>query len=93
MGSLCPKRKISQSHIGLRPSKEALIKMSLSKIGKSKGKLSPSYDHTIREFYKDNGDVFMGTRGEFIEKFGPTNGCVSNLVNGKRKTVKGWKLR
>lgn len=87
------KKKISKSHMGLRPSKDTLVKMSLSKIGKSKGKLSPSYDHTVREFYKDNGEIFVGTRGEFIEMFGPTDGCVSHLINGKRKTVKGWRIR
>lgn len=87
------KRKISQSHMGLRPSKETLLKMSASKMGKKRGRENPTYDHKIREFYKDNGDIFIGTRADFIDTFLLRPGCVSSIITGKQRSVKGWRLR
>lgn len=87
------REKIRQSHIGLRPTNEALRNMSLAKIGKSLGRSSPSYDHTVRSFQHRDGYLFTGTRGDFIKEFQLADGCVSNLMSGKRKTVKGWKIK
>lgn len=84
------KRKIAQSHRGVRPSEATLMKMSQSKIGTRVGKLSQSYDHAIRKFtHKDHG-IFEGTRGDFIIEYNLANGCVSSMISGKQKSVKGW---
>lgn len=83
--------KISASHKGLKPSPEALARMR-SAI-RPRGKSSPSYDHTERTFVHADGRIFVGTRGEFKSISGMQDSCLSNLVSGKRKTVKGWTLK
>lgn len=83
--------KISASHIGMKPSRETLEKMRAAHLGKS-GRLSPSYDHTIRAFEHSIHGTFTGTRGDFISAFGLRSSCVSTLINGKQKTVKGWRI-
>lgn len=90
--SLETRNKISASHIGIRPSKETLKKMSDAKKGKFIGKLSPSYDKKIRIFIHPDHGVFTGTRGDLIKKYNLQNGCVSSLINGKQKTVRGWRI-
>lgn len=86
------RKKISQSHMGMRPSPETLKKLSESKIGKAVGKLSHSYDHKIRKFSHPQLGVFEGTRGDFILEYGIADGCLSSMINGKRRTVNKWRL-
>lgn len=84
--------KIAASHIGIRPSQEALRKMSIAKIGKAVGRDSPSYDHTVRHWRNDDGREFSGTRAEIIKQFGLGDSCVSAVIRGRQKSVKGWRL-
>lgn len=84
--------KIAASHIGIRPSEESRRKMSLAKIGKAVGRDSPTYDHTIRQWRNNDGREFIGTRGDFIKQFGLSDPCVSAVINGRQKSVKGWRL-
>lgn len=84
--------KIAASHIGIKPSRETLEKMRASHLGKV-GRLSPSYDHATRVFEHPTRGTFTGTRGDFICAFGLGNSCVSMLIQGKRKTVKGWRVK
>lgn len=86
------KDKIRASHIGLKATDQARENMRKAKVGKNVGRLSPSYDHTIRHFVHQDGYVFIGTRGDFIAKHGLADGCVSSVISGKQKTVKGWKI-
>lgn len=86
------KRKISASHIGIRPSPETIKKMIESKIGKYTGRNNGSYDHKIRSFVHPVHGVFEGTRADFIMKYGLFDGCVSSVINGNQKTVKKWRL-
>jgi hypothetical protein len=83
--------KISASHIGIRPSAETLEKMRLSHLGKC-GRESPSYDHTIRRFAHPDHGEFVGTRGDLIVGYGLPSSCMSALLKGKKKSVKGWVL-
>jgi len=83
--------KISASHIGMKASDSARKNMSLAKIGKSCGRESPSYDHTVRLFDHPIQGTFSGTRADFIAKYSLADGCVSALISGVRKSVKGWK--
>lgn len=86
------RKKISASHIGIKPSAETLAKMSQSKIGKAVGKNGPTYDHTERRFcHQDHGE-FAGTRGELIAAYQLADGCISQLISGKRQSVKGWRI-
>lgn len=85
--------KIAASHLGIRPSVETLRKMSMSKIGKAVGRDSPSYDHTIRHFTHADGSEFVGTRGDLIAKFGMGSSCMSAMLKGRQKSVKGWSLK
>lgn len=85
--------KISASHMGIRPSQEAIEKMRAAKIGKCVGKQSPTYDHTLRQFHHADHGGFFGTRAELMEKYGLHASCMSHLLNGKRETVKGWRLK
>lgn len=84
--------KIAASHIGIRPSAETLRKMSLSKIGKAVGRDSPTYDHTIRHWRNVDGREFVGTSGDLIRNFSLGSSCVSTVIHGRQKTVKGWRL-
>ncbi|MES2904041.1 MAG: NUMOD3 domain-containing DNA-binding protein [Pseudomonadota bacterium] len=84
--------KIAASHIGIRPSPETLLKMSLSKIGKAIGRDNPTYDHTIRQWRNDDGRQYTGTRGDFIAQFDLANSCVCSVIKGRQKSVKGWRL-
>lgn len=85
--------KIAASHIGIRPSAETLRKMSLAKIGKNVGRDSPTYDHTLRHWVHKDGPEFFGTRGDFIKTFSLGDPCVSAVIHGRQKTVKGWSLK
>ena len=86
------KKKISLSHMGLRPTDEARKKMSESHKGKYVGKLNPTYDHTIRTFFHSKHGTFEGTRGDLILKYNIADGCLSSVISGKQKSVKGWVL-
>lgn len=83
--------KISASHMGLKPTKEALENMSKAKKGRFLGRESPSYKHEILRFEHIDGSIFEGTRGDFILQYGMANGCVSSVISGRQKTVRGWK--
>lgn len=84
--------KISASHIGMRPSAETLQKMSAAKKGHGVGKNSPSYDHTVRVFVHPTHGEFVGTRGDLILAYGLGPSDMSALLNGNRKSVKGWRV-
>jgi len=86
------RRKISKSHLGLKPSAETLEKMSQSKIGKAVGKNGPTYDHTERIFHHPDHGEFVGTRGDLIATYHLGDGCMSELIRGKRQSVKGWRI-
>lgn len=90
--SLETRAKISASHMGMRPNAKTLKKLSESHIGKSCGRDSPTYDHALRLFSHANFGQFEGTRGDFLLKYNQAAGCVSELINGKRQSVKGWIL-
>lgn len=87
------KSKISKAHIGMKSSPETIEKLRQSKLGKYVGKDNPTYDHTVRYFIHENGEEFVGTRGEFILKFNANASCVSELINKKRTTVKKWRIK
>ena len=86
------KRKIALAHTGRKHPEWVRVKMSQSS-PRLKGVMSPSYDQSIRKFENDDGRIFIGTRGEFIGKFSIASSCASSLVNGKRKSVKGWRIK
>jgi hypothetical protein len=85
------REKISASRMGLRPTKEALENMSRAKKGRFKGRESPTYKHEVIRFEHRDGSIFEGTRGDFILKYGAGSSCVSAVIAGKQKTVKGWR--
>ena len=59
-----------------------------------RGPSHPTYDHTVYCFENiTTGEIVRATQREFIINNGGSAGCLSELVNGKRKTHKGWKIR
>lgn len=53
----------------------------------------PSYDHTKHTFvHPEHGEEFC-TRNELIVKFKLSAGSICNVLHGKRKSHKGWKLK
>lgn len=64
------------------------------KIGEAKrGSKNPQYDHTIHSFINTRtGETFTGTRFEFYTVYGLNQGNVSQMILGKRRSVKGWIL-
>lgn len=83
--------KIAASHIGLKPSAATLEKMRNAV--RTSGANHPSYDKTVRQFIHSDGRYFSGTRAEFIARFNINDSCASSLITGRRRTVKGWKLK
>jgi hypothetical protein len=60
---------------------------------RSSGTNNPKYDPTQHSFIHESGKIFEGTMLEF-KRNNPhiSNGKVSNLVSGKRKSIYGWRL-
>ena len=57
------------------------------------GSENPRFDSTIYQFEHTNGIVEKSTRHDFMKKYKiPNNGKISELINNKRKTYKGWKI-
>lgn len=88
--SLETREKIAASHAGMKASDETKEKLRASHVGKCSGRENPKYDHTHRCFVHISGANFEGTRADFMSANGLAHGCVSALINGHRKTVKGW---
>lgn len=86
------KDKIREKRLGHKASEQARINMRDAHLGKFKGKENPNYDQTVRKFVNVDGSVFEGTRGEFIKEYGLKDGCVSSVISGRQKSVRGWKL-
>lgn len=84
--------KISAAHIGIRPTEETRRRLSLAHVGKHRGRDNATYDHVVRRFAHAEHGVFVGTRADLIEKFGLSSSCMSALLKGKQKSVKGWRL-
>lgn len=57
-----------------------------------RGPKNGRYDSTVYEFVHESGDKFIGTRYDFIQKYNPTDGSISRLINGHYKVTQGWRL-
>lgn len=67
----------------------------LAGVGKhnNSGTNNPRFDSTMREFlHCGTEEKFLGTRFDFISRFGLSAGMVSEMVRGKREFVKGWRI-
>ena len=88
------KTKISNS--SKKPkSKEHSKNIGLSKVGVFTGNKNPSFDKTIHHFkHLLTNEEFIGTRYEFYTKYDLKSQMshISQLLHGKRKSVKGWIL-
>lgn len=62
--------------------------MSLQRTGNK----NPKYDHAIYFFIHDSGIVEECQRYQLQTKYSLNQGKISELVNGKRKSVKGWRM-
>lgn len=86
--------KISRSHFGLRPSLEASKRRSKSMMGKSKGRNHYKYNHVNYTFVNiQTKDSFLGTMGDFCDRFELGKPNVCNMIHGKRKSVNDWVLQ
>lgn len=83
--------KIAAAHRGMKASPQSIAKMKAA--SRPRGKENPSYDRTVRKFIHEDGRVFSGTRAEFRAAFNVNDSCASNLIKGKRRTAKGWKIK
>lgn len=84
---------------GRNHSDESKKKMSQVKKGKKNpmygktGKKSPVYDDTLRTFiHEEHGEVTC-TQYELRTKYNLHAGDVSNVIKGRNKSVKGWRLK
>lgn len=82
--------KISIANKGKKRSEEERIKMSIRMKGKFKGKDNPSANKTEYTFYHDEHGNFIGTPIEFRDKYDLKGGSVGRIINGTRKSFKGW---
>lgn len=84
------KDKISASHMGIRPSEETLVKLRESHLGQRTGRDNNKFDSVERLFrHADHGD-FWGVQYDLRKKYELSTSCLSAVVNGKQRSVKGW---
>lgn len=59
-----------------------------------RGKDNHNYDHTLYRFeHVKTGEIVEMTKYDFVEKYKlPSRGNLGNLVNGIKRTYKGWKM-
>jgi len=84
------RQKISLSHMGIRPSAEALQKMSQSKIGQRKREGNNKFKPEIQVFHHPDYGVFEGTQYDLRHKYGIGAPCVRAIITKRQKTAKGW---
>lgn len=84
------KRGKEHHFFGKKMSPEHCKNLSLSHIGKMKGRDSPTYKVEEFNFWHIDGRSFTGTRNEFQYYSGLTSGGVSRIVLGGRNHEKGW---
>jgi hypothetical protein len=53
---------------------------------------NPRYDMTVYEFIHQDGRKVSLTQYEMIQSFDLSGGNLSQMIKGKRKSVKGWRL-
>lgn len=87
------REKISQSHMGIRPSDESREKMRKAKIGKRKREENNKFDSTLRIFQHDAHGEFIGCSYDLRTKYGIGPACVRAIITGKQKTAKGWSYK
>jgi hypothetical protein len=83
---------ISNANKGRVMSKDQKDKISVSRTGKLKGIDNPSSDKNIYHFENINHGSFIGTSIGLRDKYNLTGGSVGRIVNGVRKSFKGWYL-
>jgi group I intron endonuclease len=44
-------------------------------------------------FIRTDGEIFTGTRPEFIKKYGLDRSAIAKIINGKRKMAFGWSIK
>lgn len=84
--------KISAAHMGMKHSEETRRKMSASS-PRLRGVNSNSHDKTVREFFHPEHGTVVCTQLELRERFGLSSSCLSAVIHGKQKSVKGWRIK
>lgn len=102
-----PQKGIRTREIGYKHSEETKQKISTRTMGKLKGPCSEERRTKLKKITKEkrynyntkkysfnhkNGDIYSGTVIEFCEKYNLFKTNVYNMIYGKTKSVKGWKL-
>lgn len=84
--------KIAASHIGIRPTDEALAKMRASHIGQRKREANNKFNATVMIFDHPQHGRFVGYQYDLRQQFGIGASCVRSIVSGHQKTAKGWRF-
>lgn len=86
--------RISSSLTGQKRSLETRERQSVAGTGKhnNSGPNNPKFDSAVRRFLHQKGKQFIGSRFDFIRSFGLSAGMVSEMIRGRRDSVKGWKV-
>jgi hypothetical protein len=87
------RKKISMSHIGIRPSDEVREKLRLAKIGKRKREDNNKFDATVRVFEHKEHGRFVGCSYDLRHKYQIGAVCVRAIITGRQKTAKGWSYK
>ena len=101
------KTKISIANKGRKLTKDQIEKMSKSRKGKylgpknpwygkghlQTGELNPSFDHTLYKWFnEDTNNIEICHRYTLTKKYNLSPSHVHRVINGKRKSHKGWTL-
>lgn len=84
------KEKISRAHMGMKPSAETLVKLRESHLGQKKREENNKFDAMERIFRHAEHGEFIGVQYDLRQKYGLSTTCLSAVVNGNQRSVKGW---
>jgi len=83
------KEKLSKLHKGIPKTKEHNRKVGLANRGKPNGRVDKSIVNFVNDFTNQS---FTGLRKDFYKKFSLDTRKISDIINGRRQSHKGWRL-
>lgn len=87
------KQKISKSMMGRKTSEQMKQKCRMNMLGKNNHRYGKPQSTTIHKFQnKTTKEIFVGTQYDLTTKYNLPCGQMSQVANGNRKSLWGWKL-
>lgn len=72
--------------------RNAVLQNSAALTGDKNSNKNPNYDHTIYQFQHRDGQIEISTRFDLQMKYNLSQSQLSQVISGKIKTVRGWRV-